>query len=342
MRIGIFGGSFNPPHMGHINSASTVQKKLGLDRVLIIPSNRSPLKVPVDGPSAEQRLEMTRLAFSTFGDKLVVDDRELKRGGISYTIDTIHEIEKENPGAKLFLIIGPDQFFDFSQWKDFAKIFEKADIIVTSRPGYDLPATQEELPAYIQPFVEEYEFNFIELKTGHSVQFLSLNDVVVSSTELRKTLRIGRPVEKHIPLALENYIKAQRLYRPLGDKIGNYAKFTEFCANALFAKKGINVRGFDLTQSSAPSEYTLVASGTSTRHAVAMAENLVLAVKEEFNVHPQSVEGTDEGRWVVVDYGNLIVHVFYDFVRQEYSLESLWQGSKDMKLKDPDERSNQN
>jgi nicotinate-nucleotide adenylyltransferase len=66
-----------------------------------------------------------------------------------------------------------------------------------------------------------------------------------------------------------------------------------------------------------------------------MAENVVIAVKEEYNVHPQSVEGIDEGRWVVVDYGSLIVHIFYDFVRQEYNLEGLWRDGKDMGLKDP-------
>lgn len=86
---------------------------------------------------------------------------------------------------------------------------------------------------------------------------------------------------------------------------------------------------------SAPSEYAVIASGTSTRHAAAMAENVVMAVKEEYNVHPQSVEGIDEGRWVLVDYGSLIVHIFYDFVRQEYSLENLWRQGVDLGLKDP-------
>jgi len=79
----------------------------------------------------------------------------------------------------------------------------------------------------------------------------------------------------------------------------------------------------------------LIASGTSTRHAASLAENVVQAVKEEYNVLPQSVEGVDEGRWVVIDYGSLIVHVFYDFVRQEYSLEKLWKDGKDLNLKDP-------
>ena len=119
------------------------------------------------------------------------------------------------------------------------------------------------------------------------------------------------------------------------ERIGDFKQFTEFCADVLFSKKGINVRGFDLTGVAAPSEYTLIASGTSTRHAAAMAENVVMAVKEEYNLHPQSVEGIDEGRWVLVDYGSLIIHLFYDFVRQEYNLETLWKQGKDLGLKDP-------
>jgi nicotinate-nucleotide adenylyltransferase len=94
------------------------------------------------------------------------------------------------------------------------------------------------------------------------------------------------------------------------------------------------VRAFDLQDLGATTDFTLIASGTSTRHAASIAENLAMAVKEEFNLLPQSVEGVDEGRWVVVDYGSLIVHVFYDFVRQEYRLEELWKNGKEIQVKD--------
>jgi nicotinate-nucleotide adenylyltransferase len=159
--------------------------------------------------------------------------------------------------------------------------------------------------------------------------------VEISSSELRKWLRSGRPVEKHLPLAAESYIRETKLYRHLGDRISDYKKFSEFVGNVLFSRKGIQVMGYDLTKLTAPSEYVVIASGTSTRHASAMAENVVMAVKEEFNFLPQSIEGMDEGRWVLVDYGSLIVHIFYDFVRQEYALENLWREGVDLKLKDP-------
>ncbi|MNJ91131.1 putative nicotinate-nucleotide adenylyltransferase [compost metagenome] len=335
MKIGIFGGSFNPPHNGHINSLQTVASKFGLKKIHIVPAAQNPLKTPVEGPTPEQRLELTRLAFNQYGDQYVIDDQEIKRGGMSYTIDTVMNLRKTYEAQDLFLIVGADKFEELSQWKDYQKILTEANLIVTTRPGYDMPESLDEMPGFLKPLVAEFDFNFIELNTGRNIQFITLRDIEISSSEVRKWLRTGKPVEKYLPLSVETYLKEHKLYRNLGDRIGDFQKFTEFCADVLFAKKGINVRGFDLTKMVAPSEFTLIASGTSTRHAASMAENIVMAVKEEYNVHPQSVEGIDEGRWVLVDYGSLIIHLFYDFVRQEYSLENLWREGIDLGLKDP-------
>ncbi len=335
MKIGIFGGSFNPPHMGHLNAIQTVAKKAGLGKVHVIPAAQNPLKTPVEGPSAEQRFELTKLAFNQYGEAFFVDDQEIKRGGLSYTIDTIVEMRKTYEANDLYLIVGADKFEELAQWKDYQKILSETNLIITTRPGYDMPESLDEMPAYLKPFVAEFDFNFIELTTGRSIQFITLRDVELSSTEVRRWLRTGKPVEKHLPLAVETYIKEHKLYRNIGERIGDFTKFTAFCADVMFSKKGINVKAYDLSRMSAPSEYVVIASGTSTRHAAAMAENVVAAVKEQYNVLPQSVEGIDEGRWVLVDYGSLIVHVFYDFVRQEYSLENLWREGIDMGLKDP-------
>jgi nicotinate-nucleotide adenylyltransferase len=335
MRVGIFGGSFNPPHMGHINSLLTVQKKAGLDKIHVVPAAQNPLKVQVAGPSNEQRVDLIKLALSTYGKQFFVDDQEIKRGGLSYTIDTVMNLRKDIDPEDLFLIIGADQFEEFSQWKDYQKLLTEANLIVTTRPGWDIPQEADELPEYLKALVAEYDFNFIELTTGRNVQFIRLQDVEVSATEVRKLLRTGRPVEKVLPLSVENYIKENKLYRPIGEKVGDFEKFTEFCSRVLFDKKAIQVRGFDLTTMAAPTEFALIASGTSTRHAVSLAENVVDAVKDEYSVLPLSVEGIEEGRWVLVDYGSLIVHVFYDFVRQEYSLEKLWRDGRELTLKDP-------
>jgi nicotinate-nucleotide adenylyltransferase len=334
MKIGIFGGSFNPPHNGHVNSLTTVQKKMGFDKIHIIPNSQNPLKIQTEAPAPEHRIEMARLAFSTYGKAFVIDDRELKRGGKSYTIDTIKELRKEHESKNLYLIIGADNFETFSEWKDYKKILEEVNLVVTTRPGYEIPESEDEWPDYLNGMVAESDFGALELTTGRSVEFITLEDMDISSSELRKKLRVGRPVEKYLPLSVESYIKANKIYRPSNEKITDYKKFTEFCAQVIFDKKGIAVRAFDLQKMGTTTDFTLIASGTSTRHASSMAENLTMAVKEEFNVLPQGVEGIDEGRWVVVDYGPLIIHLFYDYVRQEYNMEELWKEGTEITVKD--------
>ena len=334
MRVGIFGGSFNPPHMGHINAISSVAKKTGLEQVRIIPTAQNPLKRNIEGPTPEQRLEMTKKAFQDQSEMYLIDDQEIKRGGASFTVETIKNLRKDVEAKDLFLIIGADNFETFDQWKDWKTILKEANLIVTSRPGWELPADQESLPSYLKDQVEEFDFNYIELKTGRNIQFIRLKDVEVSASELRKWIRIGKKVDAHLPLAVETYIKDSKLYAPLADRIGDYKKFTEFCGQTLFSKKALNVRGFDLRATVAPTEFALIASGTSTRHAASLGESVIAAVKDEYNVYPQSIEGMDEGRWVLLDYGSLIVHLFYDFVRQEYSLENIWKDGKDLGLRD--------
>lgn len=334
MKVGIFGGSFSPPHNGHVNSVTTVQKKMGFDKIHIIPNAQNPLKVPTELPAAEHRLEMAKLAFATYGQQFFVDDIELTRGGKSYTIDTVMELRKTYQAKDLYLIIGADNFYSFSEWKDYKKLLNEVNLVVTTRPGSSLPTDESEYPNYLNGLIAESDFGTLELTTGRSVEFLTLQDLDISSSELRKKLRVGRPVEKYLPLAVESYIKKNNLYKTGNSKINDYEKFTHFCAQVLFDKKAIAVRGFDIRNVSTTTDYSIIGSGTSTRHAGSMAENLILAVKEEFNVYPQAVEGVDEGRWVVVDYGPLIIHLFYDFVRQEYRLEELWKDGQEIKLAD--------
>jgi nicotinate-nucleotide adenylyltransferase len=331
-KIGIFGGSFNPPHIGHINVITSIQKKLGLDIIHIIPAAQNPLKHPIEGASPEHRLEMARLAFSSYGENLIVDDREIKRGGKSFTVDTLKDLAAQYPGDELSLIMGYDVFEEFGSWKDVPKILDMANLVVVSRPGGEFPESKEELPAFLQPFAKDFEFNIVELKSGKNLQFVSLKDIEISAADLRKKIRAQRNTEKFLPLAVESYIREHHIYQALGPKVGDYEKFTRFCADFLNSKKGIAVRAFDLRDMVAPTEFSLIASGTSTRHAGSLAENLIQAVKEEYGVYPQSLEGLSEGRWVLVDYGSLIVHVFYDFARQEYQLEQLWKHGKELKL----------
>ncbi len=332
-RVGIFGGTFNPLHMGHINCLVTVHGRLNLDHIAVVPAARNPKKSPVEGPSPEQRVEMLERGLSEY-PFAVIDDQELKRGGVSYAIDTIRSYAKTVQPQDLYLIVGLDQFEEFDQWKDFTEILNLANLVVVTRPNHQLPFTEDDMPTGLKSMVAVFDRQFVALHSGRSIEFLRLQDVDVSSTEVRKRLRTGRNVDRQVSITVEEYIREQGLYAPLGPRIGDYEVFTNFCAQALFGKKAVNVRGFDVREIEAPTEFTLIASGTSTRHASSLAEAVSRAVKDEFNVFPQNIEGQGEGRWVVLDYGSLIIHVFYDFLRQEYRLEDLWKKGRDLGLKE--------
>lgn len=117
MKIGIYGGSFNPVHNGHLGVARAAIAELGLDRLVVIPAAVSPFKTDCPPVEPYDRLLLVRAAFNGW-EKVVVDDRELRRGGVSYAIDTVREIAAENPGAELFFIVGEDSVEGLPRWKD--------------------------------------------------------------------------------------------------------------------------------------------------------------------------------------------------------------------------------
>ena len=117
MRIGIYGGSFNPVHNGHVKVARSAMSELGLDRLLVIPAGVNPFKAGKGERSGFDRLLLARLAFNGM-EGVSVDDRELRRGGVSYSIDTVREIAAENPGAELFFIIGEDSLAGLPRWRN--------------------------------------------------------------------------------------------------------------------------------------------------------------------------------------------------------------------------------
>ena len=134
MRIAVFGGSFNPPHIGHVKAAVAAKKALGADRLIVIPTAVSPHKPQPEGsPSARARLEMTRLAFAGF-EGVEVSDMELRRGGRSYTVDTLEELSLAFKGAELVLLMGTDMLLGFDRiWRGYERILELSSLGVFSR-----------------------------------------------------------------------------------------------------------------------------------------------------------------------------------------------------------------
>jgi len=196
VNIGIFGGTFNPPHNGHVNAVRAAKDELGLDSVVIIPSGLPPHKaLPPGSPSAEDRLEMTRLAFKD-EDYAVVSDIEICREGKSYTADTLWELRELCPNARLTLIVGSDMFLSMHTWYMPEEIFSLCGVCVLMRSKADEPALREQSIFLAERFGAECTIVYNEV-------------IDISSTELRGK---NRRAEDYIPAAVMAYIRAKGLY----------------------------------------------------------------------------------------------------------------------------------
>ena len=191
VRIGVFGGTFDPPHVGHLLLASDAREALSLDRLIFVPTGTQPFKVetpPV--ASATDRLEMIRLAVE---DDAVytVDDTEIRRAGLSYTVNTLEHLAERYAGAELFLLLGEDSLSSFNQWRNPERIRELATLAVMRRGGRE------------------------EASTGGAkgVTFVSARRVDVSSTEIRERLRAGKSIKGFVPECVERFIEDRGLYR---------------------------------------------------------------------------------------------------------------------------------
>lgn len=332
--VGVYGGAFNPIHMGHINSLLQVQKKFNLDDVKLIPAYQSPGKDLILNPSPEDRCKMAELCLQDLGENFSLDTSEMDRKGVSYTIDTLKSLKVENADTELYLIIGLDQFNSFDSWKDYSEIIKLAHLIVTSRPGFTFPLNKSAFPAGLQSHIEDFDGYQSLMKSGKLIHFVRLNDTDVSSSEIRKKLKIGQAVDKFISLQVENYIKEHGLYESDGPKVNDYRKLTIEAAEFLDSKKAINTLAFDFDHvKDYIVDYSIVCSATNKRQTVSLAEALIEKIKTTYSVRPIAIDGIEDGRWVVLDYGSLIVHIFYDFVRQEYHLEQLWSRATKLDLK---------
>ena len=199
-RIGIYGGTFNPPHIGHIRAAECALRALALDKLLLIPDRIAPHKVmPAGTPSPSQRLDMVRLGAQMIDDNRVeVTDIELNREGPSYTYQTIAQLLQQYPQDTLYLLVGTDMFLSFQNWKNAERIWEDATLAVFYRGD---PFEQEQ----IQRQKAQLE------ALGAKVELVENPVVEISSTQLRRML-VFECAGSFLPDGVAAYIRQNRLY----------------------------------------------------------------------------------------------------------------------------------
>ncbi len=188
MRLGIFGGTFDPIHLGHLRAAESAREAAGLDQVAFVPAARSPYKGEPVSPAFDR---YAMVALATAGHEAFVPaDLELAREAPSYTVDTVRALRRGRPDDVLFLIVGSDSVAELPAWRESARIFEECTVVAVARPGEAAPA---------RPAAE--------------VMWVDGPGLPVSATDVRRRVRDGRSIRFLVPDSVADYIAKRGLYR---------------------------------------------------------------------------------------------------------------------------------
>lgn len=208
--IGLLGGTFDPVHHGHLRMALEAREMLGLDELRLVPVNVPALRGQ-PGATAEQRLAMLRLAADGVPG-LVVDDRELRRGGVSYSIDTLRELRAElGDHHHLCMILGEDAFAGLERWKEWRRLLDYAHVAVLTRPG-DTPVPGAALASWTAEHLAADPLAAFKASSRGRILRLALTLLEISSTHVRALLLSGRSPRFLLPEAVLDYIHHHRIY----------------------------------------------------------------------------------------------------------------------------------
>jgi nicotinate-nucleotide adenylyltransferase len=192
VRLGLFGGSFDPPHIGHLLIAQDAIEALSLDHLLVVPAGRQPLKGGDQTPP-EHRLAMVRVCFDAIA-RIEVDPVEITRGGLSYMVDTVEDVLRRWPEAQIHLLVGSDVVPTLPRWKDPERLLGRVRLVVLYRD------TNGAVPPHQ------------EIHGSEQVEWLATRRVDVSSTEVRARVRDGRSIRGFVPDSVATYIASTGLY----------------------------------------------------------------------------------------------------------------------------------
>ncbi len=210
MKIGILGGTFNPPHLAHLRLAEEVAASYGLTRVIFIPCHIPPHKISVDIAPALDRLHMTSIACQN-NPLFEVSDMEITASGPSYTVNTLETFSKEKD-IQTFFILGTDSLKEISAWKDYRRLFLLANFIVVTRPGLDFRTAWSEVPAALKKEFHSEGNDFVHESSTHLIPS-NIQGLNISATWIRDLLREGKSVRYLVTESVRSYIIERKLYR---------------------------------------------------------------------------------------------------------------------------------
>lgn len=216
--VGLYGGSFNPVHLGHLRTALEVREKAGLDEVWMIPTHQPPHKDPAAMAPAEDRLAMLQRAIAGV-DGLRADPIELERTGPSYSVDTLRMLRERHEATSFRLILGFDAFAEIHTWHRYEDVLAACHLIVTTRPPIPVttganPEAFEKLPIAVRKaFWYDETIGSYAHASGHRLDFLPVTPLEISASALRADVARGASIRFLVPDAVRAYIEERGLYR---------------------------------------------------------------------------------------------------------------------------------
>ena len=214
-RIGIFGGTFNPIHQGHVHAAEIIKRRFSLNSLFLVPVYIPPHKTIGKVEAASHRLKMVELAFKDKPD-IFPSSLEIEAQGTSYSIKTLNKFHELFPEARIFFVLGIDAFLDIETWKDYNQVLEKCLFIVMNRPGYSLESAKQVLGGRYESrihFLDKDENLDEDRFNGTSIFLVSIDALDVSSTEIREKIKKNESLKGLVPGEVESYIHKHQLYR---------------------------------------------------------------------------------------------------------------------------------
>ena len=306
-RVGIYGGTFNPIHIAHLRAAEEVAEALDLERVIFVPSAQPPHKrASEDDPiaPAEERLAWVRAAVAG-NPRFDVDAIEVERGGCSFAVETLRIIGRKTAPELPVFIIGQDAFVELGSWREPQRLITLANFAVTTRPPAEKGSLAEWLPSVYEDAVETAPDGLSGASARGSVRALSGSGRRDRSHGTKRGLRSGRDARAAKMNENEHRSKVAAI------------------AEAALDRKAEDIVALDVRELTSFADTFIIATGTSDRHTRSIADSITEAMARR-GEEPLGTEGLEEGRWVLIDLDDVIVHVFQEEVRRKYDLERLW------------------
>jgi nicotinate-nucleotide adenylyltransferase len=210
-RLGIYGGSFDPVHMGHLVPVEQTRRRHGVDGVLFVPAHAAPHKPSGTSASSHHRFAMTALAIADY-PAFSLTDFEATRGGTTYTVETLRHFRANLPGTEILLLLGSDSLINLHSWRAWQEIARDHRIVAIYREPVDYAVVREQLVPELKPYLAKESATLQDAPEESRIFWGGNDPVTISSTWIRKQLEEGSSLQSAVPPAVEAYLRKQRLY----------------------------------------------------------------------------------------------------------------------------------